>query len=151
MIVNGIHKYVTEMTEETQRTTSITMETVQGRPKHTSMTTTPSPTVALPYHQRDWINVEPGQYDKSCFEVSKKMIRLLRHDPSVHREEDGAVADVSFRIYVFSRSFRARITCNKEEVLRRDFSIVWIHTLLIPSCTFKQLKGTSEENTSILH
>ena len=41
------------------------------------------------------IDVEPGQYDKSCFEVSKKMIRLLRHDSSVLREEDGAV---DFRI-----------------------------------------------------
>ena len=27
------------------------------------------------------------------------------------------------------------MTCKEEEVLRRDFSIVWIHTLLIPSCT----------------
>ena len=25
---------------------------------------------------REWIDVEPGPYDKSCFEVSKKMIRL---------------------------------------------------------------------------
>ena len=51
--------------------------------------------VTLPYHHCDWIDVEPGQYDKSCFEVSKKMIRLLRHDPAVLREEDGAV---EFRI-----------------------------------------------------
>ena len=98
MIVNGINKYVTEMTEgNPMRTTSITLETVRGklvaraRQTQTSMTTTSSPTVTLPYHQREWIDVEPGPYDKSCFEVSKKMIRLLRHDPSVLREEDGAV------------------------------------------------------------
>ena len=62
-------------------------------------------------YQRECIDVEPGPYDKSCFEVPNKMIRLLRHDPSVLREEDGAIefrilvnsnkAEVSFRIYVF--------------------------------------------------
>ena len=39
----------------------------------------------------------------------------------------------------------------KEEVLRRDVSFVWIHTLLIPSCTFEQFKAALEENTLILH
>ena len=38
----------------------------------------------------------------------------------------------------------------KEEVPRRDLCIVWIHTLLIPSCTFDQFKATREENTFIL-
>ena len=75
----------------------MTLETgklvAKARPKQTSMPTT-SPTVALPYHQRDWVDVEPGQYDKS-FEVSKKMIRLLQPDLSALREEDGAV---EFRI-----------------------------------------------------
>ena len=35
------------------------------------------------------------QYGESCFEVSKEMTRLLRHDRTVLREEDGAV---EFRI-----------------------------------------------------
>ena len=43
------------------------------------------------HFQRDWIVVRPGPFDKSCFEVSKRMIKLLRHDSSVLREEDGAV------------------------------------------------------------
>ena len=41
------------------------------------MPTTSSPTVTLPYNLREWIDVEPGKYDKSCFEVAK---RLLRHE-----------------------------------------------------------------------
>ena len=77
----------------------------KARPKQTSMPTTSSSTVTLPYHQRDWIDFEPGQYDKSCFEVSKKMIRLLRHDPSILREEDGAV---EFRI--LAPMFRSEFT-----------------------------------------
>ena len=34
---------------------------------------------------------------------------------------------------------------------RRDFSIVWILTLLIPSYTFEQFKAILKENTLILH
>ena len=41
-----------------------------ARPKQTSTTT-------LPYHLRVWIDVEPGPYDKRCFELSKKMIRCF--------------------------------------------------------------------------
>ena len=47
MVVNGINEYVTEMTEEIQE-------------NHVD---------DIGYHQREWIDVEPGQYDKSCFEV----------------------------------------------------------------------------------
>ena len=47
--------------------------------------------VSIPYRPRQWVDIEPGKIDKSCLEVSKLMIRLLRHDDSIHREEDGAV------------------------------------------------------------
>ena len=45
----------------------------------------------MPYHDQNWIDVEPGRFDKSCLEEWKLMIRLLRHDDSVPREDDGAV------------------------------------------------------------
>ena len=114
MIVNGINKYVTEMTEETHedhiddignRTRKLVAKT---GPKQTSIPATSSPTITLPYHQREWIDVEPGPYDKSCFEVSKKMIRLLRRDLSVLREEDGAD---EFRILT--------------PIFRSEFTSVW--------------------------
>ena len=38
-----------------------------------------------------WIDIEPGNYSLSAYEVSKKVIHLLRHSQQVHREEDGAV------------------------------------------------------------
>ena len=59
------------------------------------MPTTSFSTVTLPYHQRQWIDVESGKFDKNRIEVSKKLIRLLRHDQTVPQEEDGAV---EFRI-----------------------------------------------------
>ena len=50
-----------------------------------------------------WIDVEPRTFDRKCLEVSKLMIRLLRHDDTVHREEDGAV-----RFEVLASLFRSR-------------------------------------------
>ena len=40
---------------------------------------------------RTWIDIEPGNHSLSAYEVSKKVIHLLRHSQQVQREEDGAV------------------------------------------------------------
>ena len=80
----------------------------KARPKQTSMPTTSSLTVTLPHHLREQIDVEPGKYDESCTEVSQKMIRLLRHDPTVLQEEDGAV---QFR--VSARMFQLKFTSSQ--------------------------------------
>ena len=99
--MNGINKYVTEMSEETQENRndevgdSAWRLAAKARPKQTSMPMPSFPRVTIPFRMRKWIDVEPGEYDQSSFEVSKKMIRLHRHDPTVLREEDGAV---EFRI-----------------------------------------------------
>ena len=45
----------------------------------------------VPMHRRNWIDIEPGKHSLSEYEVSKKVIHLLRHSQKVHREEDGAV------------------------------------------------------------
>ena len=102
MIVNRLNKYVTDMTEETQDDDincigeSTGTLVAKARPKQTSMPTSSSSTTTLPYHQSEWIDVEPGPFDKRCFELSKLMISLLRRYPTVLREEeDGAV---EFRI-----------------------------------------------------
>ena len=47
--------------------------------------------VSIPYHERKWIDVDSGKFSHGCFEMSKLMIRLVRHDDAVHREGDGAV------------------------------------------------------------
>ena len=41
--------------------------------------------------ERKWIDIEPGKHSLSAYEISKKVIHLLRHSQQVHREEDGAV------------------------------------------------------------
>ena len=45
----------------------------------------------IPMNRRNWIDIEPGKHSLSAYEVSKKIIHLLRHSQQVHREEDGAV------------------------------------------------------------
>ena len=57
--------------------------------------------------------MEPGPFDKSCFEMSKKIIRLLRHDSSVLREEDGAV---EFRI--LAQIFHSEFTSSQHWSIR---------------------------------
>ena len=37
------------------------------------------------------MDIDPQPFDHSCFAVSKFMVRLLRHDASILREDDGAV------------------------------------------------------------
>ena len=45
----------------------------------------------VPIERRNWIDIEPGKYSLSEYEISKKVIYLLRHSQQVHREEDGVV------------------------------------------------------------
>ena len=45
----------------------------------------------VPTERRGWIDIEPGEYSLSEYELSKKVIYLLRHSQQVHREDDGAV------------------------------------------------------------
>ena len=92
-IVNGINKYVTEMSEEIpvvsveNGCTGKLAVKVKPRPKPTS-TLTP---VSVPYRERKWTDIDPGKFSQGCFEVSKLMIRLSRHDGTVRREDDGVV------------------------------------------------------------
>ena len=45
----------------------------------------------IPMSERKWIFIEPSEPSLSAYEVSKKVINLLRHSQTVQREDDGAV------------------------------------------------------------
>ena len=45
----------------------------------------------IPMKERKWIDIEPSESSLSGYEVSKKVINLLRHNQTVQREDDGAV------------------------------------------------------------
>ena len=47
--------------------------------------------ISIPIRERKWIDIDTQPLDQSCFAVSKFMIRLLRHEETTPREDDGAV------------------------------------------------------------
>ena len=44
----------------------------------------------IPMNERKWIDIEPGESSFSAYEISKKVLNLLRHSQTVQREDDGA-------------------------------------------------------------
>ena len=48
-------------------------------------------TVTIPMDERRWIDIEPSKQDLASYDLSKKVINLLRHNQTLQREEDGAI------------------------------------------------------------
>ena len=48
-------------------------------------------TTTIPRSERVWIDIEPSKQDLESYNLSKKVINLLRHNQKLHREEDGAI------------------------------------------------------------
>ena len=48
-------------------------------------------TTTIPLRERKWIDIEPSMQDLESYDLSKKVINLLRHNQKLHREEDGAI------------------------------------------------------------
>ena len=48
-------------------------------------------TTTIPLRERKWIDIEPSKQDLELYDLSKKVINLLRHNQTLHREEDGAI------------------------------------------------------------
>ena len=61
-----------------------------------------SPSI-IPMNERKWIDIEPGNSSLSAYEISKKVIHLLRHSHTVQREEDGAVQFWRIKNYLQSQ------------------------------------------------
>ena len=45
----------------------------------------------IPLSERVWIDIEPSKQDLESYNLSKKVINLLRHNQKLHREEEGAI------------------------------------------------------------
>ena len=48
-------------------------------------------TTTIPLSERVWIDIEPSKPDLESYNLSKKVINLLRHNQKLHREQDGAI------------------------------------------------------------
>ena len=60
----------------------------KAKPQRRNSTSSSTRTILI--GERTSTDVEPGEYSISDYEVSKKLIRLLRHG-KLHREDDGAI------------------------------------------------------------
>ena len=94
-ILNGVDKFVREsmLTKEWEDTVSVNIAEAEARPRRPRQKATVTLTsVSFLVHERRWIDIETQRWnDHKCFEVSKAVARLLRHDPTVPREPDGAI------------------------------------------------------------
>ena len=48
-------------------------------------------TTTIQLSERVWNDIEPSNQDVESYNLSKKVINLLRHNQKLHREEDGAI------------------------------------------------------------
>ena len=48
-------------------------------------------TATIPMHERRWIDIEASEQNLAAYDLSKKVISLLRHNQTVQREKDGVV------------------------------------------------------------
>ena len=82
-------------------------------------------TTTIPMHERRWIDIEPSEQTLAAYDVSKKVISLLRHNQTVHREEDGAIQYFIFEIIPHKYSIGLMSVGNlvwQEEVRKGDIS-----------------------------
>ena len=90
-IVNGVDKFVREaMPTQEEENMALGKPIANARPRQKPTVTLIS--VSIPVHERKWIDIKTQRSnDQKCFEVSKAVTRLPRHDTQVLRELDGAI------------------------------------------------------------
>ena len=98
---------------------------------------------------RNWIDMEPGKHSLSAYEISKKVIHLLRHSQQVHREEEGAVhfwrikenLQSQFSQFLIGLTIDGKHAWQQEEEKKYDFSIaLMIQEQLFISELFKDIQ-----------
>ena len=57
-------------------------------------------TATIPIHERRWIDIEPSKQNLASYDISKKVINLLRHNQTLQREEDGAIEFYRIKFYL---------------------------------------------------
>ena len=102
-ISHGLNKFVTNLNNNKQETLEVQFEEYASRlnagdlaswskakAKPQRRESSSSSTRTIPIGERTWTDVEPGEYSISDYDVSKKLIHLLRHG-SLPRDNDGAI------------------------------------------------------------
>ena len=61
-------------------------------------------TTTKPLREGKWIDIEPSKQDLESYDLSKKVINLLRHNQKLHREEDGAIQFYKIKFHLRDHS-----------------------------------------------
>ena len=98
-------------------------------------------TATIPIHERRWIDIEPSEQNLASYDLSKKVINLLRHNQTLQREEDGAIEfykinsifEIIIHKYKFGLMIVGKLVWLQEEVRKEDISIARNNSL--PPCS----------------
>ena len=111
-ISNGTVKYVTDSIEyntenpadpqeeespQTSTSVAAARSKAKAKPQPREIAGT---TATIPIHQRRWIDIEPSKQDLDSYDLSKKVINLLRHNQTLQREEDGAIEFCKTKVHL---------------------------------------------------
>ena len=62
-------------------------------------------TATIPIHERRWIDIEPSEQNLASYDLSKKVVNLLRHNQTLQREEDGAIEFYKIKFHLRNHHF----------------------------------------------
>ena len=113
-------------------------------------------TTIIPMHERRWFDFEPGNSSLAAYDLSKKVISLVRHSQSVQREDDGAIQFWRIKFHLRNHSslvqhglmIVGKLVWQQEEVRKGDISIALI--IRKESFIFELFKDTLETILLIL-
>ena len=57
-------------------------------------------TATIPIHERRWIDIEPSEQNLASYDLSKKVINLLRHNQTLQRVQNGAIEVYRIKFYL---------------------------------------------------
>ena len=88
-------------------------------------------TATIPIHERRWIDIEPSEQNLASYDLSKKVINLLRHNQTLQREDDGAIEFYKIKFYLRNHHSQIQVWSDdrwklvwlQEEVRKEDISI----------------------------
>ena len=86
--------------EEQVPQTSIRVVAARSKAKSEPQPRESTGTTTFPLCERKWIDIEPSKQDLESYDLSKKVINLLRHNQTLQREEDGAIEFYRIKFYL---------------------------------------------------
>ena len=86
-----------------ERVPQISIKVVAARSKATAKPQRREPvdtSSIIPMHERKWIDIEPSEQNLASYDLSKKVINLLRHNQTLQREDEGAIEFYKIKFYL---------------------------------------------------